>query len=195
MDNILEKFNQKFNQKLNRFCIHDINLNWYFEGLPSIINVNNLYSIVNAIFKSEMNKVEEDDIKNKIICLRNCFIDNFDNNLKLLELYKNSNEHIINNYLTQYYVLLKKFINESLLVYIFHNKIHSDVIYKNTYVDVDDFYNIKKAELHLQVLKIRKIFVRSVVTLSEELSKLVTDLDESINNQKSIIKKLLKKII
>ncbi|QBQ07965.1 hypothetical protein SGLAD_v1c07660 [Spiroplasma gladiatoris] len=175
---LVEDINKKFTKKTQIYKINDLKFSWEFEGIIELVNINNLITFCENVFKKQFNKQQSDDIFLKISNTRKLFKSHIDIVKKLID---NKTINVSKEYLNSFYWNFKTFIEEVFFNYLFYNHIHNDILYNNTFYDIDLFYEWKFLVLKKSVLDRKLIYLRSVHQINHEYQWLIDQLKYEIN--------------
>ncbi|AUB31891.1 hypothetical protein [Spiroplasma floricola] len=138
---LIEQITKRFKKKFIETKIEDIKFKWEFEDFFNVLNINNFFTMMQKQLKVEYNFNQEKDIREKVENIRNLLLTIFDQakeiNINLSDLNK------LDNLIHMTYMEVKEIINNGLIVYLFYEKIHCSIEYKNNYYDTDQYFLLK----------------------------------------------------
>ncbi|QEH62112.1 hypothetical protein SCHIN_v1c09170 [Spiroplasma chinense] len=171
---MLKKFNEKYTKTLNISKVEQLTFKWQFTGFPEIVNVNDVFTYLEFNLKTQFNKTQENDIQDKIEVLRQFFNKYFN----LIDLKTIENPNIVNDFLLKFYTNIRDFINTVFVEYVLYSHLHSEIKYKEQFIDIDDYYELKLNKLNKTLIKQTLITLNSLNKNDEKYSQIINELKQ-----------------
>ncbi|WFQ94259.1 hypothetical protein [Mycoplasma feriruminatoris] len=176
----------------------DININWSFSDFEDILNKPNFITYLQNSSKLNFSYLMIDAIENKIDQIRNLFKKT---NLACIQyLLKTNNDHFIEinykKFLLISYTVLKTFINEVFIYWIFNDALKNDWIEFNKVYDNNLIYDYYFEKLELD-------FQKNLFTIIKAINKKINDpvirilisaYIEDINNKQTYLNQTYKNL-
>ncbi|WFQ93418.1 hypothetical protein [Mycoplasma feriruminatoris] len=176
----------------------DININWSFSDFEDILNKPNFITYLQNSSKLNFSYLMIDAIENKIDQIRNLFKKT---NLACIQyLLKTNNDHFIEinykKFLLTSYTVLKTFINEIFIYWIFNDALKNDWIEFNKVYDNNLIYDYYFEKLELD-------FQKNLFTIIKAINKKINDpvirilisaYIEDINNKQTYLNQTYKNL-
>ncbi|WFQ92551.1 hypothetical protein [Mycoplasma feriruminatoris] len=176
----------------------DININWSFSDFEDILNKPNFITYLQNSSKLNFSYLMIDAIENKIDQIRNLFKKT---NLACIQyLLKTNNDHFIEinykKFLLTSYTVLKTFINEVFIYWIFNDALKNDWIEFNKVYDNNLMYDYYFEKLELD-------FQKNLFTIIKAINKKINDpvirilisaYIEDINNKQTYLNQTYKNL-
>ncbi|WFQ95905.1 hypothetical protein MFERI15568_00332 [Mycoplasma feriruminatoris] len=176
----------------------DININWSFSDFEDILNKPNFITYLQNSSKLNFSYLMIDAIENKIDQIRNLFKKT---NLACIQyLLKTNNDHFIEinykKFLLTSYTVLKTFINEIFIYWIFNDALKNDWIEFNKVYDNNLIYDYYFEKLELD-------FQKNLFTVIKAINKKINDpvirilisaYIEDINNKQTYLNQTYKNL-
>ncbi|UKS54020.1 hypothetical protein [Mycoplasma feriruminatoris] len=176
----------------------DININWSFSDFEDILNKPNFITYLQNSSKLNFSYLMIDAIENKIDQIRNLFKKT---NLACIQyLLKTNNDHFIEinykKFLLTSYTVLKTFINEIFIYWIFNDALKNDWIEFNKVYDNNLMYDYYFEKLELD-------FQKNLFTIIKAINKKINDpvirilisaYIEDINNKQTYLNQTYKNL-
>ncbi|QHX36872.1 hypothetical protein [Spiroplasma sp. BIUS-1] len=157
---LIEQITKRFKKKIIETKIEDIKFRWEFEDFFDVLNINNFLTMMQHQLKVTYNFNQEQDVREKIILIRDS-ITSMTEEIKDIE-FNIKEVSKLDNLLHMFYLEIKEIINNSLITYLFYEKIHCSVEYKNNIYDTEDFFKLKLMLFKENLLKHSQVFIKSL---------------------------------